>query len=96
MVLPAPVREIGSHAFAGCAGLTAFTVPEGVAGIYGFVFYNCRSLERVTLPGSVTEIAVNAFEHNTPAAIQAPLGSAAEVYAQKYGIKFIPMEETVP
>ena len=96
LVLPAPVREIGSHAFAGCAGLTAFTVPEGVAGIYGFVFYNCRSLERVTLPRSVTEIADNAFEHNTPAAIQAPLGSAAEAYAKKYGIKFIPMEETVP
>ena len=64
--------------------------------ISSFVFYNCRSLERVTLPGSVTDIADKAFEHNTRAAIQAPLGSAAEAYARKYRIKFEPMEETAP
>lgn len=96
VVLPAALRSLPHYTFCSCSALRWLTVPEGVAGIYGFVFYNCRSLERVTLPGSVTEIAVNAFEHSTPAAIQAPLGSAAEVYAQKYGIKFIPMEETVP
>ena len=96
VILPAALRSLPHYTFCSCSALRWLTVPEGVAGIYGFVFYNCRSLERVTLPRSVTEIADNAFEHNTPAAIQAPLGSAAEAYAKKYGIKFIPMEETVP
>ena len=96
VVLPASLRLLSYSTFASCSALRWITVPQGVTEISSFVFYNCRSLERVTLPGSVTDIADKAFEHNTRAAIQAPLGSAAEAYARKYRIKFEPMEETAP
>lgn len=96
VVLPASLRLLPYSTFMSCSALRWLTVPQGVTEISSFVFYNCRSLERVTLPGSVTEIAVKAFEHNTSAAIQAPRGSAGEAYAQKYGIKFVPMEDTAP
>ena len=96
VVLPASLKLLSYSTFASCSALRWVTVPQGVTEISSFVFYNCRSLERVTLPGSVTDIADKAFEHNTRAAIQAPLGSAAEAYARKYRIKFEPMEETAP
>lgn len=96
VVLPASLKLLSYSTFASCSALRWITVPQGVTEISSFVFYNCRSLERVTLPGSVTDIADKAFEHNTRAAIQAPLGSAAEAYARKYRIKFEPMEEIAP
>lgn len=96
VVLPTSLKLLSYSTFASCSALRWVTVPQGVTEISSFVFYNCRSLERVTLPGSVTDIADKAFEHNTRAAIQAPLGSAAEAYARKYRIKFEPMEETAP
>ncbi len=42
--------------------LTKVDLPEGTERIKKFVFNNCSSLESVTIPDSVTEIGIRAFE----------------------------------
>lgn len=67
LVIPAqhdglPVKEIGAHAFAGCANLTKVILPEGLAVIGEEAFAACTSLERIILPGTVTVLADHIFE----------------------------------
>ena len=40
---------------------TTFAIPEGVASIGDYAFYDCISLIRITIPSSVTSIGSNAF-----------------------------------
>ena len=67
LVIPAqhdglPVKEIGAHAFAGCADLTKVILPEGIEVIGEEAFASCTSLERIILPGTVTVLADHIFE----------------------------------
>ena len=43
------------------AGLTEYTIPNGITTIGEWVFYNCSSLTSVTIPDSVTTIGDYAF-----------------------------------
>ena len=43
------------------AGLTEYTLPDGVTSIGGSAFYNCSSLTSITLPEGVTSIGIWAF-----------------------------------
>ncbi len=43
------------------AGLTSYSIPEGVTKIGEDAFLNCKSLTSITIPNSVTEIEDNAF-----------------------------------
>ncbi len=59
--IEAGITEIGEFAFAR-SGLTSITIPEGVTSIGYGAFYHCDSLNEVTIPSTVTEIASYAFE----------------------------------
>ena len=41
--------------------VTDLVIPEGVTAIYGYAFYNCKSLKSVTIPASMTSIGSSAF-----------------------------------
>ena len=43
------------------AGLTEYTIPNGITSIGEFAFYFCTSLTSITIPDSVTSIGVCAF-----------------------------------
>ena len=45
------------------AGLTSYTIPDGVTLITSGVFYKCSSLTSITIPDSVTEIGSSAFSY---------------------------------
>lgn len=60
--LPAGVETIGEYAFAH-SGLTAIVLPERFSVIQGGLFAGCGSLREVTIPASVTEIRMWAFEY---------------------------------
>lgn len=76
VMLPKNLANIRRMAFTG-SGLISIAIPDSVMTIEKFAFFDCRSLENVTLgkyafygssaakiaiPGSVTEINYNAFE----------------------------------
>lgn len=56
------VTAIGEDALAGCATITAITVPEGVSIIGGNAFGGCEALATVTLPSTIALIAEGAFD----------------------------------
>ena len=43
------------------AGLTSYTIPDGVTTIGGYAFSGCSSLTSITIPDSVTSIGYDAF-----------------------------------
>jgi len=55
-----PVTAIGKGAFYECDSL-AVVLPEGVARIGDYAFFDCAGLTAVTLPGSLTAIGEAAF-----------------------------------
>lgn len=61
LVVPNSVTSIGSHAFAGCSGLTSVTIPNSVTSIGWNAFEGCSALTSVTIPKSVTSIESSAF-----------------------------------
>ena len=52
----------GKLKFFAPAGLTEYTIPDGVTSIGDYAFSNCSSLTNVTIPDSVTSIGYDAFE----------------------------------
>jgi transcription elongation GreA/GreB family factor len=62
ITIPGNVTVIGAGTFSGCTGLTSLTIPEGVTRIGGNAFQNCSGITgRITIPGSLTDIANTAF-----------------------------------
>jgi hypothetical protein len=62
VTIPGTVTNIGSAAFANCAGLTNATISKGVNIIGEDVFADCTSLGSVSIPSSVISIGDEAFE----------------------------------
>ena len=50
------------YAFAIGAGLTEYTVPEGINMIESYAFYYARTLQNITLPSTLAVIDINAFQ----------------------------------
>lgn len=60
VVFSADMTSIGNYAFQG-TGLTEVTIPEGVTKIGKTAFYNCVSLQAVSLPSTLKTIGSGAF-----------------------------------
>lgn len=57
-----PVIAIGDFAFAWHQELTSVTLPDSVASLDTYAFYNCNFLTNVTLGNGVTDIGGDAFD----------------------------------
>jgi hypothetical protein len=67
--LPKSLKKIGSMAFAN-AGLKNIIIPDGVAEIDDYAFYNNNELGSVKIPESVTKISDSAFNETPYANIE--------------------------
>ena len=76
---------------------TEYTVPDSVTTIDFTAFYDCTSLESLTIPASVTDISepqkgVGGLNSEN-LTIYGYAGSAAEAFAEKKGINFVALDE---
>lgn len=90
MIIPYGVTRIGDYAFSDCDKLTEVAIPGSVTEI-GDGAFEWTALRKVVIPDSVTEIGKGAFTGIEDLTICGSRGSAAEAYAEKYGIDFEPI-----
>lgn len=80
------VTEIGPMAFSGQAGLTEFTVPEGVRSLGSCAFAGCANLRSIKLPASLAAIGDAAFAGcPVDMKISVPEGSWARAWVEGMG-----------
>lgn len=84
------VQSIGTCSFMGCSSLTDVTLPDGLRTIKNLAFSD-SALTEIIIPQSVTEIGAWAFDEDV--VIYGYMNSAAEVYAETYGNKFVALDE---
>ncbi len=60
-IIPSSVTSIGSYAFSGCRGLTAFTIPSNVTSIGDWGFEDCSGLRSISISSNVTSISNHTF-----------------------------------
>ena len=95
-------RENGAPWNAYAEAISAASLPEGMTSIGDFAFYGCSSLTSVTIPDSVTSIAVHAFGDGSTAegseaesavafTVRGMEGSAAQACAEENGFTFVPL-----
>ena len=91
------VESIGDLAFEYCRSLQKVTLSEGLKTIGDYAFVNCYSLNEMAVPASVTEIGNRAIGCSGIVINASPVngfviigksGSAAERYANSWGIAF--------
>ena len=80
------LQTIGISAFNYCTGLTAITIPAGVASIGAGAFYGCTGLTSITIPASVTSIGGGAF--NASSIIDITVDTGNPNYASEGGILY--------
>lgn len=85
--IPDTVTWIGANAFDFCYEMKQIVLPQGVTTIGEEAFAQIENLEAVWIPDTVTSIGTNAIT-NENAVIVGAAGSAAEAFAQKWGIPF--------
>lgn len=84
------LTEIKSCAFKDCSSLASIVIPEGITSLGNWTFECCTSLESITIPNSVSYIDNYTFSRCPKLTIQAPTGSAGDIYAERHGIPFVP------
>lgn len=60
-MVPSTTTHIAASAFSGCAGLTAVTFPDSIAGIGSYALSGCTGLTTVTLPDRITAVEGGTF-----------------------------------
>ena len=87
---PETIESVGVYAFTG-TGISSIKIPDSTTftSIDQYTFSECQNLKEVTLAGSVTNIADNAF-NACPNKIKiiAPTGSYGINYAKQHGFDF--------
>ncbi len=99
ITLPSSVRTIEKNAFID-SGLRSISLNNGLERIGEYAFMDCYGLKSVVIPSSVKEIGTQAFGYDSLEKIDGFTiygysGTAAETYAVKNGITFIPLEDNV-
>ena len=89
--IPSGVSAIYTHTFYDCPLLTEITIPSGVTSIGQYAFTYCTALKKITIPASVTSITKGAFDECPNLTIYGVSGSAAQTFANTYGIPFRPL-----
>ncbi len=92
--IPSSVTSIGDYVFRRCSSLESITIPDGVKYIGNWAFEDCSSLIGITIPSSVTSIGDDAFRGCDKLTIYGEKNSAAESYAETYGIAFVALGES--
>lgn len=87
--IPDNVTLIGNWTFANCKSLTSIVIPNSVEKIASGAFSNCDNLKNVTILNSNAEIVDRAFGDSQDLTIYGYVGSTAETYANKNGLKFV-------
>ena len=82
-VLPATLHEIQDRAFAGIP-VRVVQIPDGVRSIGSCAFAQCRDLEEIGIPASVTSIADDAFMDVPMVIVFGESGSEAQTYADTH------------
>jgi len=88
ILLPADLTAIEAEAFVN-VDAEKIVIPDGCVSIGSRAFADCGRLCLIEIPGTVTEIAADAFENCSGLTISAPSGSPAEAFALAAGIPFI-------
>ena len=88
LILPAGLIAIEEEAFAGSQAVNVF-VPEGCMRIGSKAFQDCTSMEEIHIPGTTTDIALNAFDGCTNLTIYAPINSEAIRVAKYNDIPYV-------
>lgn len=100
--LPQSLESIGGMAFSYCESLAGVELPDSLRSIGAEAFGFCDSMQEIKIPAGVTDIGEAAFgmiwgeeypELNSDFIVKGYSGSAAEVMAKEYGIKFVALTE---
>ena len=59
-------RELPKNVFSGCSVLTSVILSEGLETVSDAAFANCKSLESISIPGSVVKVGENTYDSNLP------------------------------
>ena len=93
LVLPESLKEIGEEAFRGL-DVEAVYLQDGVEKIGALAFADCEYLFIIRIPGTVREIAPDAFQNCAEdLAIYGEDGSYASDYAEQHDLIFIYEED---
>ncbi len=82
---------IGEEAFAGCTSLQAIVMRKKMERIESRAFAGCTSLRSAKLSAAITFIAEDAFEGCGDFTIYCEMGTYAEEYAERHGIRHVSM-----
>lgn len=101
--IPNGVTTIGGCAFSDCKNLYKVSIPDSVTLIGSGAFMYCPELKSITIPATVTSIVSMSLGYNSDNeymgddfTIYGVKGSAAEEYANKYGVNFSTEKEPEP
>lgn len=95
IALPNNISEILPYTFNGCEKLESVSISYGTEFIARSAFINCRNLTSVIIPNSVSFIKETAFKNCYNLTIYGCSNSEAEIFAETYEIKFIPLNDVL-
>lgn len=89
VILGSGVKSLGQSSFMSCTNLRELVLNDGLEKIDTLAISGCESLKRLYVPGSVSEIGINAIYAVPEGFVMVgSAGSVAESYAKENGITF--------
>lgn len=94
VLMPEGLQSIGQLAFSKCDALTSLRLPDGLESIGPYAFSECIALELIYIPPSVVSLDPTAFDGcSASLVISGMAGSAAEAFANDFGLTFADMSD---